>query len=178
MTQIGLGKLQGRIRSRNRKITLTWRCWSASDLSECGLGLCRNVFAQPRPRADKDRREILHRTNPLAYRSVLARLVPSTSRHAIATKRTSFDARRRKPSASNDRIWASNLILREPRDLKRSLGFGSPAVFRRPPRRSTLRQTRRRESLGLAVGPDRLVWCRPPYRAGQWLLFRRSETVP
>src|SRR5258706_1060442 len=51
MTQIGLGKLQGRIQSRNRKITLTWRCWSASDLSECDLGLGRNVFAQPRPKA-------------------------------------------------------------------------------------------------------------------------------
>src|ERR1700730_4648070 len=52
------------------------------------------------------------------------------------------------------------------RELKRSLGFGAPAAFRRPPRRSTLRQTRRQESLGLAVGPDRLVWCRPLHRAG------------
>ena len=58
MTQIGLGKLQGRIQSRNRKITLTWRCWSASDLSECDLALGRNVFAQPRPTAVIARIEI------------------------------------------------------------------------------------------------------------------------
>ena len=41
---------------RNLKITLTWQGWNASDLSECGLGLCRSVFTQPRPNSDIRRR--------------------------------------------------------------------------------------------------------------------------
>ena len=94
MTQIGLGKLQGRIQSRNRKITLTWRCWSASDLSECDLGLGRNVFAQPRPKADIDRVEI-PQCNGLASPYVCSPFVAAQETSHEEARRPSLLCRRR-----------------------------------------------------------------------------------